>query len=320
MTHTAPHSAPFDGDVYTLIQPAQQTVAVPLIVSVPHSGRVYPASLTHASRLSDLAVRSSEDAFIDQLIGDPALIGATCIIARPARAYVDLNRAPTELDPGMFDGPTGLDVQSTAITRAGLGVIPRIVGQGREIYKKRLPASEALTRLQAAYYPYHAQLRHEIDRLVNQFGRVYVLDCHSMPSHPSRKPEQKQHASNSLTLADMVIGDRWGASCSAEFSAALHRSSEEAGLITGRNHPYAGGYITRHYGAPENPDNQVHVAQLELCRDLYMCEQRIIPADGFNRTKNAMTKIIKDAATFASQQTGILKDGDAFACAPLAAQ
>src|SRR3569833_3528298 len=189
---------------YRVVRPAAQTL--PFIFASPHSGRIYPASLIAASRLDPLTLRRSEDAFVDELFEGVAAFGAPLICARFPRAYCDVNRAPGELDAGMFSGPLGVTVDSpSARVAAGLGVIPRIVRDGAEIYARKLDPIEAAARLRLLYRPYHAALSALVAETRSRFGIAIVVDCHSMPS--------------ALSVPDVVLGDRHGAAAPAPLSA-----------------------------------------------------------------------------------------------------
>ena len=247
--------------------PARQRL--PFVFASPHSGRLYPAALTRASRLGAIALRRSEDAYVDELFSGVVALGAPLISACFPRAFVDANRGPGELDAAMFDGPVGLNVDPPgARVAAGLGVIPRIVRDGAEIYAGKLPAGEAATRILRLYRPYHAALSQLVEQTLERFGVAVVVDCHSMPS--------------AAAIPDVVLGDRYGTSA----AGALTRWTEEAFLHSGfsvaRNAPYAGGYTTEHYG---RPGAKVHALQIEVNRALYLDEARLSLTSGFDSLK-----------------------------------
>jgi N-formylglutamate amidohydrolase len=250
----------------------------PIVLSSPHSGDVYPRRVLEASRLEPLALRRSEDAHVDALLAEGATaIGAPLLRARFPRAYVDVNREPYELDPRMFDGrlPACANTRSVRVA-GGLGTIARIVGEAQEIYAHRLPVQEAMDRVSRLYEPYHSALRGLLARAQRVFGIAVLIDCHSMPS-------TSLHASSPLgraARAEIIIGDRYGASCAPIFVDAIESSLRGRGYVVGRNKPYAGGYITERYGTPiEN----CHAVQIEVGRALYMDERTLLRSESFGR-------------------------------------
>jgi N-formylglutamate deformylase len=242
---------------FEIRRPTHQSA--PFIFASPHSGSFYPASFTARSRLSPLALRRSEDAFVDELFGGAVLLGAPMIVARFPRAFVDVNRAPDEIDPAMFDGEPKVAIETpTSRVSAGLGVIPRIVRDGAEIYRARLSASEAEERLNFLYRPYHAALEALVEETRERFGVAVVVDCHSMPS--------------AAAAPDIVLGDRYGASAAPALTAHAEASFQAQAFRVARNTPYAGGYTTLLHGR-RRPG--LHAIQVELNRTLYLDEERI---------------------------------------------
>jgi N-formylglutamate deformylase len=252
------HAAPF-----RLSRPEAQ--AVPFVFASPHSGRFYPRSFVAKSRLGALSLRRSEDAFVDGLFAGVLGLGAPLIAARFPRAYCDVNRSPAELDAAMFEGrlPGAIDRTSPRVN-AGLGVIPRIVRDGAEIYREKLPLHEAEERLARLYRPYHAALAELIAATHARFGVAVLVDCHSMPS--------------AAVVPDIVLGDRYGMSGSPFLMRHAERAFEARGFAVARNAPYAGGYTTHLHGRPMRG---VHALQIEINRALYLDEERIEPAPRF---------------------------------------
>jgi N-formylglutamate amidohydrolase len=250
---------------YVVDLPRVQTI--PVVVGVPHAGRCYPRAFVDQSRLPLMLLRRSEDAFVDSLTRHVVGLGAPRITAMFPRAYIDVNREPYELDPRMFVGrlPAFANTRSLRVA-GGLGTVPRIVGEGQDIYRRPLPVTEALARIDACYRPYHARLRQLITATRAQFGFCVLLDVHSMPSTGL----DLDHAGR----ADVILGDRFGTSAGADIMQAVEDAFRQAGLAVGRNRPYAGGYITEHYGQVRTG---VHAVQIEINRALYMNEARIEP-------------------------------------------
>jgi N-formylglutamate amidohydrolase len=179
------------------------------------------------------------------------------------RSYVDVNREPYELDPRMFAGrlPSFANTRSMRVA-GGLGTIPRVVGDGQEIYSERLSIEDALQRIESLYKPYHRALRRLIARVHHDFGTAILIDCHSMPSVGVSREEPRR--------PDLVIGDRYGTSCAPLLADVIQDTMQDLGYTVGRNKPYAGGFITEHYG---NPGSGLHAIQIELNRGIYMDER-----------------------------------------------
>lgn len=263
---------------FMLIEPLHR--ATPLILSSPHSGRRYPADLIAATRLPLMSLRRSEDAYVDELFAGAAACGAPMLCAAVARAYVDLNRDPGELDPGMFfDPPPRAAWPPSQRVLAGLGVLPKIAGDGEDIYRRRMPLAEADRRLQAVHRPYHQTLASLIAESMALFGQAVLLDCHSMPS-----------SARGARDIDIVLGDRFGAACHPDLTALADRTLTALGYRVSRNAPFAGGHTTQAYG---RPIAGVHALQIELNRGLYLQERSLTRSSGFDRVRADMTRLIE---------------------------
>ena len=248
-----------------------------LVFASPHSGRAYPQAFLAAAAAPLSVLRRSEDAYVDALFAAAPDHGAPLIVAQFPRALADPNRAPAELDPTMFTGaPAELSETVSSRAAAGLGVVPRLAADGRPIYRKRLPFDEVDRRLQRYYIPYHAALRAEIDAALALFGEVCVVDCHSMPAASARG-------------ADIVLGDRYGASCTRGFVARAEAHFRDLGFAVVRNRPYAGGYTTEHYG---RPSQGVQALQIEINRGLYLEELSVRPSSGMKPLQRTLEEWI----------------------------
>ena len=255
-----------------IARPERQTA--PFIFASPHSGRLYPPSFARQTRLDAGMLRKSEDAFVDELFSAVPELGAPMIAARFPRAFVDANRAAGEIDPAMFDSPLGSAIAPrTPRVAAGLGVIPRIVRDGVEIYSGRLPAREAHFRLESFYHPYHSALSKLVAETRALFGIAVVIDCHSMPP-PSRS-------------SDIVVGDCYGEAAAAELIVTAQRTLTELGFAVSRNAPYAGGYTTNLYGKPEAG---THALQIEISRALYLDERRMEKTASFDSCRERLSR------------------------------
>ena len=256
----------FDGELsppFEIVEPADWRA--PIIFNSPHSGSVYPARIPQ--RVADRSGRAAPlRRFVHGRV-DRAILsdrGFPTVRVNFPRSYVDVNREPYELDPRMFTGrlPSFANTRSMRVA-GGLGTIPRVVGDGQEIYRERLNVEDALARIEALYKPYHRALRRLINKAHQAFGTVIVVDCHSMPSVGVSRDEPRR--------PDVVIGDRYGTSCAPLLPDLVEQTMSGLGYSIGRNKPYAGGFITEHYG---NPASGLHTVQLELNRAIYMDERR----------------------------------------------
>ncbi len=259
-------------DVPFWIERPEQQLA-PFIFSSPHSGRCYTAAFKNASRLTELELRSSEDSYIDLLYGKVPESGAPLMAANFPRAYLDLNREPYELDPLIFSDPLP-SYAKTSGTRvgSGLGTIARIVAERKEIYRHKLSLQEGLERIETLYKPYHQSLRRELALAHVNFGYACLIDCHSMPARVFQN-------ANPNNRPDIVLGDRYGTSCHPSLLTAAKSIFNHLGLRVEINRPYAGGFITQHYGRPLKG---LHALQIEIDRSLYMNEETFEPVPHFD--------------------------------------
>jgi len=261
---------------------------VPFVFASPHSGRHYPASLLERSRLDATTLRRSEDAFVDELFAGVVGLGAPLLAARFPRAYLDVNRSMSELDAGMFHGVLGVpvDAPSPRVT-AGLGVIPRIVRDGAEIYRGKLDSREADARLSGLYKPYHEALAALMEETRTQFGVAVLIDCHSMPS--------------ALSVPDIVLGDRYGASASPQLTARADAAFAREGFTVARNTPYAGGHTTTLHGRVADG---CHALQIEINRALYLDEDRIAKKMAFDSVRTRLTRAMRILTAIPLSQLG----------------
>ena len=263
-----------------LRRPAAQLL--PLVVASPHSGSDYPADFVAASRLDPLALRRSEDAFVDEIFAAAPRLGAPMLAARFPRAYIDVNREAYELDPAMFADalPDYVNARSPRV-RMGLGTIARVVASGEEIYGGKLCFAEAQERIESLYHPYHAALGRLVDETAAGFGFCLVVDCHSMPS--------AAHGHTGREGADIVLGDCHGAACAPQIVDSARRYLTRRGFVVALNAPYAGGFTTGHYGRPRYGR---HALQIEINRAIYMDERNYRRRSGFSRLSEEMAGLI----------------------------
>ncbi len=276
MDHPLPGLSP---PPYLLYAPHPQTT--PVVFASPHSGRVYPPEFLALARLDPLELRRSEDSFVDELFAAAPTHGAPLLAAHFPRAYCDPNREAWELDPAMFEDPLPpwVNTKSPRVA-AGLGTVPRVVALGEAIYRNKLAFADAEARVQGCWEPYHAALAGLIERTRDTFGACLLIDCHSMPGSPPTRDGG----------ADVVLGDVHGTACSSRLTRLVETALAKQGLTVRRNDPYAGGYVTRHYGRPREG---VHALQIELARRLYMDEERIAKTPGFAQLAARLSGLIE---------------------------
>jgi len=276
---------------FRLLRPHQQSMAV--VFSSPHSGADYPASFLALSRLALDGLRRSEDCRVDELFAEAPALGAPLLAALFPRSFVDPNREPLELDPQMFEDalPPGANTASPRVA-AGLGVIPRVVATGEEIYGRKLCFAEAALRIQRYWRPYHAALAAEIEATRRRFGFCVLIDCHSMPSMGG--PLERD---SGWERVDFVLGDCRGGACAPALTDQVEITLRRLGYTVARNNPYSGGYVTQHYGRPAEA---VHALQIEVNRGLYLDEASLRRGPGFQRIAADMSELIRslDALPF----------------------
>jgi len=267
---------------FEVLEPAEFRGAVAF--NSPHSGSIYPRAFLASARLDLSALRRSEDCFVDELLLGVVSRGHPLMRAHFPRCFVDVNREPYELDPRMFEGrlPSFANTRSMRVA-GGLGTVARVVGDAQEIYDQRIPVDDALRRIEGLYKPYHRALRRLVTRIHRDFGAAVLVDCHSMPSAAGPKDDRPR--------ADIVIGDRYGTSCVGAVADTIEQVLRHRGYSVSRNKPYAGGFITEHYG---NPAAGLHSVQLEINRGLYMDERR------FERS-TAFAQVAQDLETMADR-------------------
>lgn len=272
-----PDKAPFE-----LRRPV--VLQVPFLFNSPHSGRNYPRAFLEMSCLDAREIRLSEDRYVDFLFSDVTKLGAAFMAAYFPRAYLDVNREAFELDATMFcDAVSDLIACPTIRVQAGLGCVPRVVAANKPIYADKIPLHEAFGRISSIYQPYHDCLKSEIETIRKQFGYAILIDCHSMPGQLRYYEGEKQ--------PDIILGDMHGRSCARVLIHYATALLEELGYCVAHNQPYAGGYITTHYG---DPASGCHALQIEINRDLYLDPCSFEPLAGFKALKHDMMRFAHD--------------------------
>jgi len=277
---------------FETIRPRKQLA--PLIFNSAHSGRDYPKRFLAMTRLDRLSIRQSEDTYVDEIFARAPHMGAVMLKANFPRAYLDVNREPYELDPLMFSEPLpGHHNTASPRVAAGLGTLARIVAQNKPIYREPLTLCDAQMRIEGIYRPYHATLQKLLSETANRFGAAILIDCHSMPALTRTRNHMPP---------DIVLGDQFGATCSPLLMDKVDNLLTNAGLNVMRNHPYAGGFVTRSYG---NPKFGIHALQIEISRHLYMNEKTRVTHNGFKTIKQIMEQL---SAMLIELDIGLLKE------------
>ncbi len=269
---------------YELTLPDVRTTSV--VFASPHSGRSYPWSFMRKSVLDERTIRSSEDAFVDLLFADAPSYGAPLLTAVAPRAFLDVNRSAEELDPALIEG-VAKSAHNPRVA-SGLGVVPRVVANGRAIYRGKLTQKEAQGRIRDVWHPWHDALQRLMGESRSLFGEAILIDCHSMPH------EAIESISNSKgSRPEIVLGDRFGAAAGADIVDRVEAAFVSAGLRVARNAPFAGAYVTQHYGRPTKGQ---HVLQIEIDRSLYMNEQLVRPNSHFATFQSTISDVVAEIA------------------------
>lgn len=250
-----------------------ERIDLPLLVSVPHAGRDYPAELHDNLRIPAAELLRLEDRYADRLVAPAMAAGIPTIIAHRARAWMDLNRGVDELDPEMVSGAIGAPKSpGSAKMRGGLGLVPRRLAHSGDIWKQRFPADEISQRIANYHTPYHQTVGQCLSGMATRFGSALLVDIHSMPplatagTHPAPR---------------IVIGDRFGQSAASIYSEMLLERLKQTGITAALNHPYPGDYILRRHG---NARKNIHAIQIEVDRSLYLDSELREPGDGMETT------------------------------------
>ena len=275
---------------YEIVHPDKRVTSV--VFASPHSGRDYPASFVQRTILDEHTIRTSEDAFVDRLFDSATHFGAPFLKAGAPRAYIDMNRSADELDPALIEGVRGGGHNPRIAS--GLGIIPRVVANGRIIYSGKMSLAEAQARISGYYHPYHTALQKLLDESHARFGEAILVDCHSMP----------HEAVDGVVRAgrprpEIVLGDRFGAAADTGIVDQIESAFLDAGLKVARNTPFAGAYTTSHYG---RPSRRQHAVQIEIDRSLYMNEQMIRPNNNFAAFRSLLRGVIGQIAEIGQRE------------------
>ena len=269
---------------------APEDARVPLVFDSPHSGTDYPADFRPALPMA--ALRKAEDMYVDDFYAAAPRHGAALLLAHFPRIYIDVNRSVEDMDQGLLDAPWPGPLAPGIKTQCGLGLIWRLSSDAEPIYDRKLSVAEAQARIDACHAPYHAALRDLLDDRHRRFGRVYHVDCHSMPelSGP-RAPEGE-----GVARADFVLGDRDGSTCAPAFTDAVAAFLRGRGYSVAVNDPYKGVELVR---AHSDPAAGRHSLQIEINRRLYMNETSFAKSADYAATKATVAALMAMLAAFA---------------------
>ncbi|MEX0351139.1 MAG: N-formylglutamate amidohydrolase [Paracoccaceae bacterium] len=278
---------------YYLSEPEFRSSCV--VFASPHSGNDYFPEFLRQSVLDRHTIRSSEDAYVDLLFDTAPELGAPFLRASAPRAFIDLNRGVDELDPAVIEG--AVRQGHNPRVSSGLGVIPRVVANGRAIYSGKLSYQEAQRRIECHWRPYHARLQMLMEESRARFGQAVLIDCHSMPHEAldgiARRGQPRP---------EIVLGDRFGASAGSHIVDQVEAAFTAAGLTVSRNTPFAGAYVAQTYG---RPSRQQHAIQVEIDRSLYMDEARIRPNIRFAAFRRTLRNVIANIAAIGNERSSL---------------
>ena len=281
------HKKPF-----TLIEPKYSKY--PIIISSPHSGRYYPDSFLDKINVDIYDLRKLEDIFVDKIVTFIAKeLSIPCISSVFSRSYVDLNRDVTEIDKNMISkNYINNNLNYSMKVKSGFGLFSKKTLENRNIYDEPLSCKEIDYRIKEIYLPWHAKLLELLEKTKNSFGKVLLLDFHSMPSNPFK-------TINTIITPEICISDLHGGSAKKIYMEKLKENLSSLNYNVKENYPFSGGYIARHYSSIKN----ISVIQIEIRRDIYADEDKLILNDGFNKLKRDMlTSVLSLVNEFKGEQ------------------
>lgn len=279
-------------DVLTFTRAVNGCRQAPVVLDSPHSGTIFPDDFK--TDVPEMSLRRVQDSFVDELFSNAPDYGASLLRALFPRSYVDPNRAETDIDTRMIDGVWPHPAAPTEKSRLGHGLIWRICPAEHSMYSERLPAEAVERRIDRYWRPYHKALENEIERLHRNFGIVFHLNCHSMPSGSSPVVSRK----SGVRRADFVLGDRDGTTCAPVFTQFVREWLEAAGYVVRLNDPYKGAELVSRYASPEIGR---HSLQIEINRALYLEETSLRRTRGFEALKRDLTGLVSDLTAFADR-------------------
>ena len=276
--------------VYTLHRPKDP---LPLVFDSPHSGVIYPEDFDYSCKFSLL--EKAEDKFVDELFGAAPDFGAAMLCADFPRSYIDVNRCERDIDVDLLEDIWPEELNPTARSHAGIGLIRRLVRPGVPLYSRHLKVAEIKNRIDTYYRPYHQALEKLIEEAHYFHGHVWHINCHSMPTQ-----EGNAFRASPLRSADFVLGDRDGTSCDIAFTHAVRDFLKGLGYRVSINDPYKGVELVRRYSSPATGR---HSLQIEVARNLYIDEETYKKSSNFGRMQDDITKLIRFCAGYVAAQS-----------------
>lgn len=265
-----------------------RTIAIPLVCDSPHSGTAYPDDFRFAVDLADL--RRCEDTHVEALWADVPAVGGTLIHARFPRSYVDVNRACNDIDAAMLSGPWPEETRPSApCMNLGNGLVFSKTTTFRDIYDRRLSVGEVQRRIDTCWRPYRRALSDALQHAKASFSHAWHLNLHSMPSNAYERLGRQ----SSVPLADVVLGNLHGQSCSPAFSACVAGAFQSRGYSVAFNDPYAGQDLVREHG---RPGSGCHSLQVEINRKLYLDEDTREPLARFAQVREDIGRVLETIA------------------------
>lgn len=258
----------------------------PIVLDSPHSGMEWPADFSPAA--SREAILTTWDAFVDELWADAPAAGATLVRATFPRAYVDVNRASSDIDPELLDAPWPTPLHPTDYTKRGMGLIRRNALPDVPMYARRLSIAEVEHRIAAYYDPYRETLAEVLDAVHARFGAAWHINCHSMKSRGNA-----MNVDAGATRPDFVVSDRHGTTADAAWTAWVADWLRAHGHSVQVNVPYQGGDLVRSFGAP---GQERHSIQIEINRALYLDEAGVVRGPGFDAVRALCGALVRDLA------------------------
>jgi len=246
---------------------------LPVLLSVPHSGREYPRWLVDMAAGGKTALATLEDPLVDRLVWRALKRGCGAVVAQAPRAAIDCNRAEDEVDPSVVEGARRGRISVRA--RGGLGIVPARTPQHGYLWRRAVSPKQLEARLDEAHRPFHQAIEEQIELLLDRFGVALLLDCHSMPPPPAGIPP-------------VVFGDCRGRTADGWVSEAALASARRSGFDAGLNDPFAGGHVIERHARPERG---VQALQVEIDRRCYLDGTLREPGRGFDKAAKFIEKL-----------------------------
>ncbi|WP_337660963.1 N-formylglutamate amidohydrolase [Erythrobacter sp. Alg231-14] len=295
-----PDSGEGAGVTPAFVHIAPRSMPLPVLIAIPHAGRVYPGETLAQMRDPDLSQLRLEDRHIDDVGVEIArATGTGFLVAQAPRAMLDLNRAHDDVDWDMIAGPRRRGTRpqtrpagSNARARSGLGLVPRRLPGFGEIWRSKLPREELDQRIDTIHRPYHEFLSQELERIRDAWGAALLVDLHSMP------PLRSSHSSIAGVNGDgnapapqIVLGDRFGASCHSSLLSRAFRYLGRQGCVAAHNRPYAGGYVLDRHASPSR---NIHAIQIEVCRSTYLDDALSMPTAAVKPLATMLAGLVRE--------------------------